>query len=56
MLSWLRSPKKVSKRPAPYRPMLETLDGRINPTSPHFIDALLRLGSARSAAGIGAQR
>jgi hypothetical protein len=37
MLSWLRSPKKPSKRAASYRPTLESLDGRICPTSPHFI-------------------
>jgi hypothetical protein len=36
-LSWLRSPKTSHKRPASSRPSLETLDQRINPTSPHFI-------------------
>jgi hypothetical protein len=38
LLSWLRSPKTSSKRPAPYRPALESLDGRILPSgNPHFI-------------------
>jgi hypothetical protein len=37
LLSWLRSPKPSSKRPARFRPMLESLDSRICPTSPHFI-------------------
>src|SRR5262245_15122647 len=37
MLSWLRLPTKPARRAASYRPTLESLDSRINPTSPHFI-------------------
>jgi hypothetical protein len=36
LLSWLRSRRQV-RRPVSFRPALETLDQRINPTSPHFI-------------------
>jgi hypothetical protein len=37
LFSKLRSPKASPKRPASYRPALESLDSRICPTSPHFI-------------------
>jgi hypothetical protein len=42
LLSWLRSPKTSAKRPAPYRPALESLDSRILPSgNPHFIKNLV---------------
>jgi hypothetical protein len=47
--SWLRSPKASSKRPAPYRPALESLDARICPTSPHFISATASVDSGTGA-------
>jgi hypothetical protein len=46
LLSWLRSPRTPSKRPAPSRPTLETLDERIVPVSPHFISATSSIDSA----------
>ena len=39
VLSWLRSRPAQTRRRATFRPMLETLGERINPTSPHFISA-----------------
>jgi hypothetical protein len=47
--SWLRSPKASSKRPAPYRPALESLDSRICLTSPHFISATASIDSSTGA-------
>ena len=42
LFSWLRSPKPSSKRRAPYRPALESLDSRIVPSgNPHFIKNLV---------------
>src|SRR5262249_45479118 len=38
-LSWLRSRPAQTRRRATFRPMLEALGERINPTSPHFISA-----------------
>jgi hypothetical protein len=38
-LSWLRPRRKTHKRPATFRPMLESLDERIVPANPHFIFA-----------------
>jgi hypothetical protein len=47
LLSWLRSPKASSKRPAPYRPALESLDSRILLNgSPHFVSATATVNSA----------
>jgi hypothetical protein len=37
-LSWLR-PRRQVRRPVSFRPTVESLDQRINPTSPHFINA-----------------
>jgi hypothetical protein len=36
-LSWLRPPRASHKRPASFRPALETLDERIVPANAHFV-------------------
>jgi hypothetical protein len=47
LFSSLRSPKASSKRPAPYRPTLESLDSRILPSgNPHFVSATATINSA----------
>src|SRR5262249_46690305 len=38
-LSWLRPRRKTHKRPASFRPTLESLDERIVPANPHVIFA-----------------
>jgi len=46
LLSWLRSaPKAPHKRPARFRPTLESLESRVVPASPHFLYANASLTS-----------
>jgi hypothetical protein len=37
--SWFRPHREPAKRPPAFRPMLESLGERVNPTSPHFVSA-----------------
>jgi hypothetical protein len=45
LISWLRSPRRPAKRPAPFRPALESLDSRILPAA-HFVSATGTVNSA----------
>src|SRR5262245_12961958 len=44
--SWLRPRQEPQKRAASYRPVLETLEDRLVPTSPHFISATASINNA----------